>query len=291
VARGAAFLGDGEYTVIDYKELTVVYHSQEIETYNNLIETIRRKSSKTTPISDLMIIVGTYFLGFPYVGKTLEEHGVERLVINLQEFDCFTFVENTVVLARLIKKGKIAFNNYTAAIRRIRYRNGRISGYPSRLHYFSDWLLNNERKGIVRKITNENLGKPLNKKINFMTTHRDDYHGLHSERAFKKMAVFEKNLSEQPLYYIPKGEFKQYENLIENGDIIAVTTSIEGLDVMHVGLAVFLEREIHLLHASEIEKQVVISDMSLFEYLSERETMTGIMVGRVREAYQSDDNR
>jgi hypothetical protein len=124
-----------------------------------------------------------------------------------------------------------------------------------------------------------------------MTTHRNDYHGLHSDGAFKKMAVFEKKLSDQPLYYIPKDEFKQYEDVIENGDIIAVTTSIEGLDVMHVGLAAFLEREIHLLHASEIEKQVVISDMSLFEYLSERETVTGIMVGRVREVYQSDDNR
>ncbi|MEN6317755.1 MAG: N-acetylmuramoyl-L-alanine amidase-like domain-containing protein [Syntrophaceae bacterium] len=268
----------------------MTYQSEDIQIYNDLIETVRRKSSKTTPIGDLMIIVGTYFLGFPYTGNTLEEERAERLVINLRQFDCFTFVENTAVLARLIRKGKIAFNDYAAAIKRIRYRNGRVSGYPSRLHYYSDWLADNEKKGIVRSITHENVGKPLHKEINFMTTHRDDYHGLRSDRSFKKMAVFEKNLSEHPLYYIPKDELKQYEDIIENGDMIAVTTGIEGLDVMHVGLAVFLARGIHLLHASEIEKQVVISNTSLFEYLSERKTMTGIMVGRVQEVCQSDDN-
>jgi len=274
----------------ELRRTAVEYHIQDIEIYNDLIETVRRKSSKSTSIGDLMIIVGTYFMGFPYTGKTLEEEGAEHLVINLRQFDCFTFVENTVVLARLIKKGKVAFNDYASAIKKIRYRNGRISGYPSRLHYFSDWLADNEKKGVVRLITHENVGQTLHKEINFMTTHRDDHHGLRSDRSFKKMAVFEKNLSEKPLYYIPKAEFKQYKDVIENGDMIAVTTSIEGLDVMHVGLAVFLARGIHLLHASEIEKQVVISDASLFEYLSERKTMTGIMVGRVREVCQSDDN-
>lgn len=291
MAKGAAFLGDGEYPVIDYKELTVVYHSQDIEIYNDCFEIIRSKPSKTTPIGDLMIIIGKYFLNFPYKGSTLEEEGEEHLVVNLREFDCFTFVENMVVLTRLIKKENVDFDNYMSELERIRYRNGRVTGYPSRLHYFSDWLIDNEQKGIVRTITNENVGKPLHKEINFMTAHRDDYHGLRSDRAFKKMYVFEKNLSERPLYYIPKAEFKQHEDVIENGDIIAVTTSIEGLDVMHVGLAVFLDREIHLLHASEIEKQVVISDTSLYEYLSERKTMTGIMVGRVREVCQSDGNR
>lgn len=268
----------------------MVYNTLDIEIYNDLIKTVLRRSSETTPMGDLMIIIGTYFLGFPYIGKTLEEEA-ERLVINLREFDCFTFVENATALARLVKIGKIDFNDYMAALKRVRYRDGRVSGYTSRLHYFSDWFIDNEKKGIVRAITNENVGKPLHKAINYMTTHRDNYHGLRSDRAFKKMAVFEKNLSERPLYYIPKAEFGQRENVIENGDIIALTTGIEGLDVMHVGLAVFLDREIHLLHASDIEKQVVISDMSLFEYLSGRETMTGFMVGRVREVCQSDDNR
>jgi hypothetical protein len=104
------------------------------------------------------------------------------------------------------------------------------------------------------------------------------------------MITVEKNLSVRSLYSIKKAEIRRLENGIENGDLIAVTTGIEGLDVVHAGLAVRIGRRIHLLHASKIEKMVVLSVPTLYQYLSRRKMMTGIMVGRVKPVCQNDDN-
>jgi hypothetical protein len=232
-------------------------------------------------VGALMINIGKYLLGFPYVNDTLETEDEETLIINLREFDCFTFVENIAVLARLINEDKYAFEDYAAALERIRYRDGLLKGYSSRLHYFSDWIFDNEKKRIVKDITGEIGGKPFHKEINFMTTHRGNYSGLNTDKAYREMRVVEKNLSGRSLYHIQKAELRRLENAIENGDLITATTSIEGLDVVHVGIAVRVRGRIHLLHASEVEKKVVISGDTLFQYLSKRKTMTGIMVGRV----------
>ena len=35
-----------------------------------------------------------------------------------------------------------------------------------------------------------------------------------------------------------------------NGDIIAITTKMPGLDIAHVGIAEYKEGKLHLLHAS-----------------------------------------
>ncbi|MCX6999669.1 MAG: DUF1460 domain-containing protein, partial [Candidatus Sumerlaeota bacterium] len=91
-------------------------------------------------------------------------------------------------------------------------------------------------------------------------------------------------------HHIPKTALGKLGDAVENGDLIAITTSIEGLDVIHVGLAVRLRKGLHLLHASEVEKKVVISDVTLYQYLSRRKMMTGIMVGRDIPAYQNDGN-
>ena len=259
----------------------MIYRSEDREIYDDLIASAQRKWGMAKSAGELMLNVGKYFLGFPYVSDTLETEGEETLIINLRRFDCFTFVENVVVLARMIKDGKLTFEDYAATLERIRYRDGMLNGYSSRLHYFSDWLLDNEQKGIVKDITGEIGGKPFFKEINFMTTHRGNYSDLNADKSYREMVVVEKNMSGRSLCHIQKTELRQFENSIENGDLIAATTSIEGLDVVHVGLAVRVRGRIHLLHASEVEKKVVISDDTLYRYLSKRKTMTGIMVGRV----------
>jgi len=259
----------------------LIYCPEDKEIYKDLIASVQRKWGMAKSAGELMLNVGRYFLGFPYVSDTLETEGEETLVINLRGFDCFTLAENVVVLARLIKGGGCTFEDYAATLENIRYRNGMLNGYSSRLHYFSDWLLDNEQKGIVKDITDEMGGKQFLKEINFMTMHRGNYSGLNTDKSYREMVVVEKNMSRRSLYHIQKAELRQFENLIENGDLIAVTTSIEGLDVVHVGLAIRVRGRIHLLHASEVEKKVVISDDTLYRYLSKRKTMTGIIVGRV----------
>jgi hypothetical protein len=268
--------------------LIVIYRTEDRAIYDDLISSFRNRRERPASISDFILGVGKYFLGFPYAGHTLERRGRESLVINLTEFDCFTFAENCVVLAGLLSKGKTHFRNYAAELKRTRYRSGVIEGYSARLHYFSDWLYDNERKGVILDVTRRSGGDALRKNFNFMTRHREEYPALHSEKSYQEMGAVEKRLSRRILHYIPKAASGRIGKTVENGDLIALTTGIEGLDVVHVGLAVRSRSRIHLLHASEVEKKVVISDVTLCQYLSRRKTLTGIMVGRVTLPYQND---
>jgi hypothetical protein len=268
----------------------VIYRPEDRAIYDDFVCSFRNHWERARSISELILGVGKYFLGFPYASHTLEREGRETLVINLREFDCFTFVENVVVLAGLISKSKSHFMSYAAQLKKIRYRRGILKGYSSRLHYFSDWLCDNERKEIVIDVTRRYGGEPFRKNFNFMTSHREDYSALSMDKSYRDMMAIEKRLSRRLLHHIPKAAIGKLGDVVENGDLIAITAGIEGLDVMHVGLAVSLGSKIHLLHASEVEKKVVVSDLTLHQYLSKRKMMTGIMVGRAIPAYRNDDS-
>lgn len=229
----------------------------------------------------LVLAVGVQFLGTPFVPNTLERDTGEELVINLRQLDCFTFVENTVVLAGLIKAGKDSFSDFAAALKASRYRKGLLDGYASRLHYFSDWLYDNEEKGMITDITRETGGEPFYKEIRFMTANTDKYPALKCPQTHGRMLAVEKACSGRTLYHIPKAKLKACADKIKDGDIIAVTTDTEGLDVIHAGIAIYLKNSLHLLHASQQAGKVIISTETLRQYLSKRKKHLGIMVGRV----------
>ena len=231
-------------------------------------------------MGNTMVAVGKTFKGSPYVAQTLELEGSEALVINLQEFDCTTYVENVLAFSLMLKKEQTEFDAFSSLLQNIRYRDGELKGYSSRLHYFTDWIDNNEEKGLVRDITKEVGGIPLDKDINFMSGHRDLYPMLEDDNSFEDIKKTEERLSQKTLYYLPREKVAASEELIHNGDIIALATSIGGLDVTHTGLA-YREKEgrLHLLHASS-SGEVKISEKPLADYLMGVSKNTGIIVAR-----------
>ncbi|MBC2838332.1 N-acetylmuramoyl-L-alanine amidase-like domain-containing protein [Robiginitalea sp. SC105] len=233
-----------------------------------------------TAMGPEMVRVGRMFLGTPYVAKTLEVGDLEQLVVNLRGLDCTTYVENVLVMSRLAQQGKLRWNRYLSGLEEVRYRKGKLDGYPSRLHYFTEWIRDNEAKGIVRNVTEELYGITIYKDINFMGTHRDLYPFLASDANYRQMQAIEKELSSKPLCVLPRKEVALREHLIRDGDIIALATDIKGLDVTHTGLAIRMpDGRIHLLHASTVG-EVVISEQPLADYLEGIKGNTGIIVAR-----------
>ncbi|MGB5437411.1 MAG: N-acetylmuramoyl-L-alanine amidase-like domain-containing protein [Maribacter sp.] len=228
-----------------------------------------------------MVSVGKTFLQTPYVAQTLEIGETETLVVNLQGLDCTTFVENVLTFTLILQKEKTDFDSFTEILETIRYKDGRLDGYASRLHYFSEWIANNEQKGLVRDITSEIGGTEITKEINFMSTHRDLYPFLADDANYDKIKASENFLNNEVICYLPQDQIEANEHLIQSGDIIALTTSIEGLDITHTGIA---SREtdgrIHLLHASS-SGEVTISEVPLVDYLIKVNKNTGIMVARI----------
>ena len=236
------------------------------------------------PINEVVIEIAKSFLGVDYAADTLDAPGKEHLLINLQTLDCVTFYENSLVLARCIKKNMMSFEEYKKELQFVRYRGGIIDKYPSRLHYTSDYFLDNEKKSVLKNITKEIGGVPYKKEINFMSTHADSYLQLRENPEFVKMiAAQEAEMNKRTMYHIPKSKVRKAASHINNGDILGITTTIKGLDCTHTGIAVWQSKKLHMIHAPIPGLKVQITKTPLREYLMKIKKDTGIMVARALE--------
>lgn len=243
----------------------------------------RAEGLSSKPIGDVVAAIGVSFLEAPYKAHTLEAPGPERLIVNLKEFDCVTFVESTLAIARCIKLGRYTFEEFARQLRLIRYRSGVIDGYPSRLHYFCDWIDDNERKKIVRNMAPALEGLVLEKTINFMSTHRSAYRQLKSKAVFNAIRKAEDHLNQRKHFYLPKDRIQSLREWIQDGDIVGITTTIDGLDVSHTGFAYRFMGLLRFLHAPLSGGTIQISKRSLVDYLGQEESRTGIMIARPLE--------
>ncbi len=265
--------------------LAQVYNSEDVEICKSKFDLSIDKNMLDMPIGDVIAEVGKSFLGLPYEAHTLETDGEEQLVIHLTGLDCTTFLENCLTFARCIKASETSFEDYQKHLTQLRYRDGKIDKYPSRLHYFSDWIFNNTKKGIVKDITKEIGGEPLKFEVGFMSTHPDSYKQLKENNSFiPAISKYEDDINSREYYYIPKEKVAEHESEINNGDLIAITTNLKGLDIGHVGVAVKLDDgRIHFMHAPLVGAKVQISENPIGDYLAKVKKHTGIIVLRAVE--------
>lgn len=227
-----------------------------------------------------LVAIGKTFLGTPYVAKTMEVGQEESLVITLEGLDCTTYVENVLAFALVKQQQDPSFNSFVKWLEKIRYRDGKLNGYASRLHYFTEWISDNEEKGLVQNITASLGGEEVDKTLNFMSAHRDLYPYLADDNSFEQILETEKKLKQQPLCVVSQDMLAKNEDVLQSGDIIALATSIDGLDVTHTGFAIrTTDGRIHLLHASS-SGAVEISELPLVDYLKKIKNNTGVIVAR-----------
>ncbi len=233
------------------------------------------------PINEVVIAIGKSFIGTDYAADTLEQPGEEHLVINLRNFDCVTFCENSLALSRCVKLHKTTFNDFKATLQYMRYRGGIINGYPSRLHYFSDYIYDGVKKNIFKDVTQSIGGEPYHKSIDFMSSHPDSYPQLKEHPEFvpviKKQ---EEAINQRSLFHIPKDKIDGVGDKIHSGDILAITTAIPGIDVSHTGIAIWQDGKLHFMHAPDVGYKVHITENTLSEYLASHSKQLGIMVAR-----------
>jgi hypothetical protein len=261
------------------EEFKVISTKEDKEIVEQIFELFSEETQ--SPTSVLMVKLGTYFEGTPYVAHTLEKGDEEQLVVNLRGLDCTTLVENCLALAKTIQSDEHTFERFTKELKNVRYRSGKIDGYPSRLHYTTDWIFDNQQKKLVRNLSKEIGTTPYPKEINFMSTHPDSYRQLKdSSKLLTIIVQKESDINSRQHFYIPEEKLAEVEDQLMDGDIVGITTSIEGLDISHMGILVRKAGRIHLLHASSAAEKVVLSDETLEEYLLSSKSATGIMVAR-----------
>ena len=236
-------------------------------------------ADRNLPTGALILKIGLDFRGTPYVANTLDRAIEEDLVINLRELDCTTFIENCLAIALTIKSDKPDFATFSSILQKIRYRNGNLNGYTSRLHYFTEWITDNSAKGFVKDVTFKAGGSKYKILLNFMGTHPNLYPQLKNNPSLINVITeTERRVSGVPYYYIPKEKLPDHESDLADGDIIALTTKIPGLDVSHLGLIFKKDGKTYLLNASSIQMKVSITPVTLLEYLNKSKNISGIFV-------------
>ncbi len=242
---------------------------------------------KKAPKSPSTLWFARQFHGIPYVAHTLEVNDREQLVVNTRQQDCTTLVETVTALTICANEGKKQWTDYLDVLKMLRYRQGRLEGYTSRLHYFTDWILDKQKMGVVCEIQNPNPPFTSVQTVNadFMSKHPEYYKALKADTSLiPVIRKQEKAISGKSFRYIPKKDVrntKLMRQTIKDGDIIAITCNKKGLEIAHLGFAVWQKDGLHLLNASQLHHKVVTEPMTLRQYLYKHKSHTGIRIVRI----------
>lgn len=228
---------------------------------------------------------GRCFLETPYAAGTLEHDSEEALTVNLDELDCTTFVENVMALAITGGERRSSWRDFLYNLRNIRYRGGEVNGYASRLHYISDWVVDNVHRGNFNEVTNRFSDAQYEvKTLDFMSANRQLYPALSDSAAYAEIKSAEIGYRNHRYPIIKtKSIGKAAKTFLKPGDIVALTTSKKGLDVSHMGIIVFEGGEPHLMHASSKSGKVIVDKLPLGEYMQKNRSLTGIRIFRLKE--------
>jgi hypothetical protein len=233
--------------------------------------------------------VGELAAGSPYVPHTLEEYLrnggsplQEPLTLSLAHFDCVTLVEACLAVARLAHGEEApTWKRFGQEIERMRYRGGKRAGYTSRLHYFSEWISDGEKRGLLKDLGRELGAREDNRPLRFMTEHREEYPALANDSVFRDIKDIERRLSQTPRQVLAIERIPEAARRIETGDVLGFATRIAGLDVTHTAFA-YRDKEgiLRVLHAPLSGGVVEITRATLPQYVAALRRSSGILVAR-----------
>ncbi len=229
------------------------------------------------------------FLGVPYVAHTLEVNDDEQLVVNTRQLDCTTLVETVTSLTLCAYRHLYTWRDYLNALAGMRYRGGLIENYTSRIHYFTEWIDANTEAGLVTEIQAPDppFSAVQTVSVNFMSQHPESYKALRQHPEYvDQIRQMEQRITGGRYRFIPKQTVRNaalLKKAVADGDIIAITCNKKGLDIAHLGLAVWKNGNLHLLNASQLHKKVVEEPMTLYEYLQKHPSHTGIRIIRINK--------
>lgn len=222
-------------------------------------------------------------LGTPYVAHTLEGDE-EMLTINIHQLDCLTFIETLYALTRTTLAGRYSWRDFADHIENVRYRNGEMGDYSTRIHYISEWIIDNHVRGNLVEVTPDLPHVDyMVKNIDYMTHHTDAYRQLKDDSVMvEKIRKFE--LRNHRFPYLKRSWLndKSVKAALRSGDFVSLVTKAEGLDVSHNGIIIIDDNgDPYLLDASMSGGKVMLEGKPLFKYLERSKTNIGIRVFRM----------
>lgn len=264
---------------------------QNFEGKEEFVRIIKKSTDgnwRRLPIGELIGRIAMELKDTPYVGFTLElSKDSESCVVNLKGLDCVTFFEDSLGMARMIKRGKSRPEDLLAEIQTTRYRGGKMGDFTTRLHYTTDWFVDNEQKGVVKILTPELPGaQPFTQKVGIMSQRPGNYRQLKAHPELVQIIRrTEDKINTTPLKYLPMSGLAAAEHLLQTGDIVGVTTTAEGIDIAHTGLCIKDEHgTVHFMDASSSQSRMKVTlESEISKCLDWSPELTGVMIARPLE--------
>lgn len=256
--------------------------------FHALVAKAERENWRNLPLPQRTMRVARELVGVPYVNYTLEiDDAVEAPSINLTGMDCWTYYENSLAFARMLRYKPAPYRpeDMLHMIEIERYRNGTCNGnYLSRMHHLEEVFHDNQRRGIAQNITPRIPGAvKLQREIREMTVQWKAYRYLKSNPALiEPMGRIESAVSRLPVYHIPKDKVAGIEKYLQDGDICAITSNSRFGYTSHVGLILRVKDRAYFCHAtSDRDKgRMTIIDRPIADYVNGSAKHAGIVICR-----------
>jgi len=262
------------------------FHNESTDTVriNDMLMKAEKAVANASPEAKVAFI-GEMMLGTPYKSGTLEGE-TEELTVNIDEVDCTTYIDYVLAMAYTIGEGRTSWRDFIYNLQRMRYRKGDIDGYASRLHYISDWIVDNMYRGNLKEATTSFPAYEYQEKtLDFITANRDKYPALKDSAEYEKMRNAEIGYRRHRYPYIKSSRLsnKETAKAMKSGDVVCITTRTPGLDVQHMGIIIKKDGIAYLMHASSAAGKVVIDTLPLAEYMKKNRTANGIRIVRLNQ--------
>ncbi|MEO0605597.1 MAG: N-acetylmuramoyl-L-alanine amidase-like domain-containing protein [Myxococcota bacterium] len=205
--------------------------------------------------TDRLDRLSTHFLGRPYSAFTLvgDAETPEQPVARLDGFDCVTFAESVVALARSRTP-----EDFWPELRALRYDRGHVD-WAARNHFMNQWIARNRRDGRMRPVAPQAT----------VTTGE--------VRKLDLLPGYE--VQSWPVTYVPVSALEILARQAEVGDVVAFVSRKPNLDTFHVGLLVPPEGEapLRVRHAGRKAGRVV--EQPLHEFITDND-VPGLLLAR-----------
>lgn len=266
--------------------MTTVFQGES--KFQAVVAKAERENWRNLPLGDRTIRVARELVGTPYKNFTLEvDDRIESPVVNMRAMDCWTFYENALAIARLLryKPGPYKPTDMLQMIEVERYRNGVCTGsYLSRMHHLEEVFYDNQRRGYATNITSRLPGaERMQREIHEMTVQWQSYRYLKSNPSLiEPMGRIEAQVSKLPVYQIPKARVRGVEKYLQNGDICAITSRETTSYTSHVGMITRIGDRAYFMHAtSDHDKgRMVVIDRPITDYVNGGSKHAGIVICR-----------
>lgn len=239
-----------------------VHCNEDIEQAERLIKSIKDKGGDYT---DRIVYAARLLEGIP-AAEAADNDSTGTCVLTFHGLDPLGFANTVLALAETSSLSAPTVYDYERKLISYSRRKAEDSGFPSKLFYGSDWIVDNVYRGHLKDMTEYlSAGSFKTKTLDYLTRHRADFPALKDDASYDKVRMTEMGYRSHKIPHLKKqiAGTKTFVELLKNGDIIIMLSPDVDYDLYDVGFVEMIDGEPHLIHISKETGKVTADEYPL----------------------------